>query len=77
MQSKIKTGAINEVRFLLIKRLHIYYINTNIPNIARLCVCIHIYIYWVLQYKKEVDVMLQVARSYIKSRTSENAQQSR
>ncbi|PPR87393.1 hypothetical protein GOBAR_AA33296 [Gossypium barbadense] len=45
MQSKIRSGAINEVKILTIFRLSI-------------------------QYKKEVEVMLDVARSYIKSHTT-------
>ncbi|MBA0647392.1 hypothetical protein Goklo_015279, partial [Gossypium klotzschianum] len=45
MQSKIRSGAINEVKILTIFRLS-------------------------MQYKKEVEVMLDVARSYIKSHTT-------
>lgn len=58
MQSKIRSGAINEV--------------CNSPLKPYLPVLKHVSIVSVheMQYKKEVETMLEVARSYIKSKTS-------
>lgn len=66
MQSKIKAGAIDEVSL---------YLETSAEASfqTRLLACINLLVSWILQYTKEVEMMLEVARSFIKSRTSAEA----
>lgn len=58
MQSKIKSGAINEVCNYPIKLCSPVMKHVSVVSIHE------------MQYKKEMETMLEVARSFIKSKTS-------
>lgn len=71
MQSKIKSGAVNEV-FLLYKLFvrHFLYLFIKLNLSSSPTLHMSVIAFCSMQYKKEVGVMFDVAQSYLKSKTS-------